>query len=59
LAKDDYLDNVFIQGEESKWIQMELSIIKFFCKKGKNTIIVQATDKARNIERKTIHVQVK
>jgi Glucodextranase, domain B len=55
LANDDYLDTASIHGEEAE-VDFHHRVVM---KKGDSSIIVLATDKAGNIERKTIHVQVK
>jgi len=59
LAIDDYLNKVFINGEEAEVNSKGAFHHRVVLKKGNNTIIVEATDKAGNKERKAIQVQVK
>ncbi|MGM0827682.1 MAG: S8 family serine peptidase [Bacillota bacterium] len=59
LAKDDYLDNVLINGKEAEVDSKGAFHHRVVMKKGDNSIIVLATDRAGNTERKKIHVQVK
>ncbi|MGD6831037.1 S8 family serine peptidase [Sutcliffiella halmapala] len=58
-AKDEYLDKVFIQGEEAEVDSKGAFLHRVVLKKGINTIVVKAIDNAGNIGRKTIQVKVK
>jgi bacillopeptidase F len=59
LANDDYFDTDSIHGEEAEVDSKGAFHHRVVMKKGDSSIIVLATNKAGNKERKTIHVPVK
>jgi bacillopeptidase F len=59
IVKDEYLEEVLINGEAVEVDSKGSFTHQVELKKGNNTIVVQATDKAGNIERKTIKVKGK
>jgi bacillopeptidase F len=57
LANDDYLDTASIHGEEAEVDSKGAFHHRVVMKKGDSSIIVLATDKAGNKERKTFTFQ--